>query len=793
MIEPSAGRSTPRIRPWTKSAVAMIAPELPAEIQPSARPSLQSRAQTFIDESGFDRTACAGCSSIPMTCVHGTSVSLGCRSSRGCTEPGRPTTEMSIPYSVAAWEAPSRICPGALSPPMASTAIRMKKRLDVEVADALGVRLDELLARLDVGPHHFLERVVHRRGVVDGDAQQHAGLRVHGRLPQLVGVHLAQTLHARGLGVLAQLPHRLVAIRLGVAPNDLRVLARALADLEERRLGHVQVALLDDLREVAVEEGKQQRADVAAVDVGVGHGHDAVVAHLLDVEVVADARAHRGDEVADLVRGEDLVQARLLDVENLAAQGQDRLRAPVAPALGGASGRVALDDVELALRRVALRAVGQLARQHARLEEALALDEVARLARRLARAGRGERLLDDPAALRWILLEVLRQAFGQCQRDVALHFGIAELALGLALELRLQHLHADHRREAFAHVFAGEVGIRLLQDAGLARVAVEHVGQGSAEPGQVAAALDGVDGVGEREHVLDERVVVLQRDLDLGALDLALDVERRRVDHHLAAIQGAHERDDAALEVEGVRHVEVLVGERDLEPLVEVGHLAEAVLDDLAVELRVREDLRVGPEPDDGAGVVGLAGDLHRGLRHAAVVFLVVDLAAEVHPHLELLAQEVHRRHTYPVQARRDLVAAAAELAAGVEAGHHQLERGDPLLLVDVDRNAPAVVLHRAAAVRVEGGHDPGGVAGQGLVHGVVDHLIDQVMQAARARRADVHARPPPNVLPAFEDLDLLGGIRHIRAKGFGPATRFRQGFSDRHYREIGPPSVENS
>src|SRR5205814_4479244 len=135
------------------------------------------------------------------------------------------------------------------------------------------------------------------------------------------------------------------------------------------------------------------RADVAAVDVGVGHGHDAVVPHLLDVEVVADARAHRGDEVADLVRGEDLVKARLLDVENLAAQGQDRLRAPVAAALRRAAGRVALDDVELALRRVPLRAVGQLAGQRARLEQALELDEVARLARRLARTGRGERLL----------------------------------------------------------------------------------------------------------------------------------------------------------------------------------------------------------------------------------------------------------------------------------------------------------------------------------------------------------------------------------------------------------------
>ena len=58
-----------------------------------------------------------------------------------------------------------------------------------------------------------------------------------------------------------------------------------------------------------------------------------------------------------------LVQARLLDVEDLAAQGQDGLEASVAALLGRAAGRVALDDVQLAPRRVALLAVGQLAGQ----------------------------------------------------------------------------------------------------------------------------------------------------------------------------------------------------------------------------------------------------------------------------------------------------------------------------------------------------------------------------------------------------------------------------------------------
>ena len=35
----------------------MMAPEFPAETQASARPSLQRRAQTFIEASCLDRTA----------------------------------------------------------------------------------------------------------------------------------------------------------------------------------------------------------------------------------------------------------------------------------------------------------------------------------------------------------------------------------------------------------------------------------------------------------------------------------------------------------------------------------------------------------------------------------------------------------------------------------------------------------------------------------------------------------------------------------------------------------------
>ena len=60
---------------------------------------------------------------------------------------------------------------------------------------------------------------------------------------------------------------------------------------------------------------------MGAVHVGVGHADDAVVAQLVDAELLADAAAEGRDHVLDLLVHQDLVQAGLFHVEDLAAQG----------------------------------------------------------------------------------------------------------------------------------------------------------------------------------------------------------------------------------------------------------------------------------------------------------------------------------------------------------------------------------------------------------------------------------------------------------------------------------------
>src|SRR5439155_15268386 len=180
----------------------------------------------------------------------------------------------------------------------------------------------------------------------------------------------------------------------------------ALGDLEQGRLRDVNEALVDQSGHVPEEKGQKQRAYVTSVNISVRHNNDAVIAGLRAIEVLGDARSERRDERSDLGGSEHPVEPRLLDVQDLAAQRQDRLEAPVPSLLGAAAGRVSFDDEDLREGGVLLLAVGELARERARVEGPLAADELAGLARGLAGAGRLDDLLDDLSRDPRIFLEV---------------------------------------------------------------------------------------------------------------------------------------------------------------------------------------------------------------------------------------------------------------------------------------------------------------------------------------------------------------------------------------------------
>jgi hypothetical protein len=264
-----------------------------------------------------------------------------------------------------------------------------------------------------------------------------------------------------------------------------------------------------------------------------------------------------------------------------------------------------------------------------------------------------------------------------------------------------------------------------------------------------------------------EARVPLQGDLDL-AVSLRF-VERRHPleEGLLGAVEVLDELDDALHVLEGLLQDGVfpLVAQTDLEAAGQEGHLPEPLEEGLGPELGLLEDLGVGPEGDDGALLAGAPGALQRAVGTTAVEVGLHEAApVPVDLQIETLGQGVHHRDTHAVQAAGDLVPLAPELAAGMEGGEHHLGGRDARILgVLVDGDAPAVVGHAAPAVLEQGDLDEVGMAGHGLVDGVVDHLVDQVVEARRAGGSDVHPGAFPDRFEALEDRDVLGVVRHAR------------------------------
>ena len=99
----------------------------------------------------------------------------------------------------------------------------------------------------------------------------------------------------------------------------------AMREPVERWHRKVEMALFDQLRHLAIEEGDQERCDVGAVDIGVGHHDHLVVAQVLVAIMDAGPAAERLHEIGELLVLRKLALGGARHVQDLAAQRQHRL------------------------------------------------------------------------------------------------------------------------------------------------------------------------------------------------------------------------------------------------------------------------------------------------------------------------------------------------------------------------------------------------------------------------------------------------------------------------------------
>ncbi len=89
----------------------------------------------------------------------------------------------------------------------------------------------------------------------------------------------------------------------------------------------------------------------------------------------------------------------------------------------------------------------------------------------------------------------------------------------------------------------------------------------------------------------------------------------------------------------------------------------------------------------------------------------------------------------------------------------HHFECAFVFFLMHVDGDASAVVDHGYGVVFVYGYLDMGAETGQGLVDGVVDNFVNQVVQSFDADVADIHGRAFAHGFQTLQHLDVAGAV----------------------------------
>ena len=328
--------------------------------------------------------------------------------------------------------------------------------------------------------------------------------------------------------------------------------------------------------------------------------------------------------------------------------------------------------------------------------------------------------------------------------------------LGLAGELGLADFDGQHILHVLPNVLGGQFDMTRQQLMNLAELA-----QGLHQPAAQAIDVGAAQGRGNEIGEGLGHGAAAFRLPDQSQLDFALLVAVMQQIGQLRQT-GAGAELFAEVGAEALVIVPVLAVAAELVVKVDVQAGAEHGLGPQRfgqagqVEAGLDKIVFVHPEAHLGAAGVGFRHRPERLHHRAAGTGQGEALAVAPDGNFQAPGQGIDHGNADAVQAAAELVVLAVEFAAGVEPGQDKFDGGNALLGVNVGGNAPAVVAHRQGAVGVEPHVNFRAEAGQGLIDGVVDDLLGQMVGAAGV---GVHIRPDFHRVQAAQYHHLLGGV----------------------------------
>ena len=122
--------------------------------------------------------------------------------------------------------------------------------------------------------------------------------------------------------------------------------------------------------------------------------------------------------------------------------------------------------------------------------------------------------------------------------------------------------------------------------------------------------------------------------------------------------------------------------------------------------------------------------------------------------------KRVHHRNANTMQAARSRIGFVGKLTAGMERRHDDF-KGTlfGVFGVRVDWNAAAIIGNADPIAGHEFDLDSVGMAGDRLIHGVIEQFGHQMVERTLIGAANIHAGPPADGFKALQNLNIVGCI----------------------------------
>ncbi|CAI8198419.1 MAG: Uncharacterised protein [Alphaproteobacteria bacterium] len=272
---------------------------------------------------------------------------------------------------------------------------------------------------------------------------------------------------------------------------------------------------------------------------------------------------------------------------------------------------------------------------------------------------------------------------------------------------------------------------------------------------RAAIALGNI--IGEAQYRLVIAVIPPQRQLNANIISLRLQCDGGVYQGCFIAVKitGKGFQPAVKFQLNAARLGMAHIFQNNTDTAVQKCQFAQAVLQRIKTELGHGESGVRRVKGDFRAGRLGLANDRQIGFRLAMRKAHFVQFAIAANGQLQPIGQCIDDGNANPVQAARDFITIGIKLTAGVQLRHNHLRGGNAFFRVHFGRNATAIIRHRHRAIGIEAHRNLIAMTGQSLINGIIDHLIDHMVQAgAVIRIANIHARALAHRFQPFQDLN---------------------------------------